>query len=254
MWIRGNRKHILFVRIPWALKISLVFQRDRARVYFGVQFANGSINTKPILFSSSAIIEDIRNLQLPRPALVTYYYFDFKDVAKRNVRGLIASILLQLVDESDQCWDTLHQLYKSYRLGSDQPNDAALINCLGRMIDLPGQVPIYLVIDALDECPNTTGTPSPREKVLNFVQDLLQSHRSNIFLCITSRPKQDISATLSPFTSPSNRVSLHEEDGQRQDIDSYVRSFVQTDAQMRRWRAEDKELVINVLSERAAGM
>ena len=223
-------------------------------MYFGVQFANGSINTKLIVFSSSAIIEDIKNLQLPRPALVTYYYFDFKDVAKRNVRGLIASILLQLVDDSDRCWDTLHQLYKSYRLGSDQPSDAALINCLGRMIDLPGQAPIYLVIDALDECPNTTGTPSPREKVLNFVQDLLQSHRSNIFLCITSRPEQDISATLSPFTSPSNRVSLHEEGGQRQDIDSYVRSFVQTDAQMRRWRAEDKELVINVLSERAAGM
>ena len=122
------------------------------------------------------------------------------------------------------------------------------------MIELPEQVPIYLIVDALDECPNTMGTPSAREKVLSFVQDLLQSDHPNLFVCITSRPEQDISSTLNPLTSPSNRVSLHEESGQRQDIDSYVRSFVETDASMRRWRAEDKELVIGVLSERAAGM
>ena len=189
-----------------------------------------------------------------RSALVAYYYLDFKDAAKRDVRGLLASILLQLVDDSDRCWDTLHHLYKSHRLGSAQPSDATLIKCLVEMIDLPGQVPIYLIVDALDECPNTTGTPSAREKVLNFVRDLLQSDHSNLFVCITSRPEHDISASLNPLTSLSSRVSLHEEGGQRQDIDSYVRSFVQTDAEMRRWRAEDKELVISVLSERAAGM
>ena len=189
-----------------------------------------------------------------RSALVAYYYVDFKDVAKRDVRGLLASILLQFAENSDRCWDALHQLYESCRLGSEQPSDSALVKCLGGMIDLPGQVPIYLIVDALDECPNTTGTPSAREKALSFVRDLLQSDHSNLFVCITSRPEQDISATLDPLTSPSNRVSLHEEGGQMHDIDNYVRSFVQTDASMRRWRAEDKELVINVLSERAAGM
>jgi len=189
-----------------------------------------------------------------RSALVAYYYVDFKDVAKRDVRGLLASILLQLVDDSDCCWDTLHQLYKSHRLGSTQPSDAALVKCLAEMIDLPGQVLIYLIVDALDKCPNTTGTPSAREKVLNFVWDLLQSDHSNLFVCITSWPEQDISATLNPLTSPLSRVSLHEEGSQRQAIDSYVRCFVQTDASMQRWRPEDKELVISVLSERAAGM
>ena len=203
---------------------------------------------------SSAIIEDIKHTRESRSALVAYYYLDFKDVAKRDVRGLLSSILLQLIDDSDRCWDILHQLYKLHRLGSDQPSDAALVKCLVEMIDLPGQVPIYLVVDALDECPDTTGTPSAREKVLNFVRDLLHSDPSNLFVCVTSRPEQDITATLNPLTSPSNRVSLHDEGGQRQDIDSYVRSFVETDASMRRWRAEDKELVMSVLSERAAGM
>jgi len=193
-------------------------------------------------------------MQELRSALIAYYYFDFKDVAKRDLRGLLASTLLQLVDDSDSCWHTLQQLYKACRNGSEQPSEAALTQCLGSMIDLPEQIPIYLIFDALDECPNDSGTPSAREKVLNFVRDLFQSNHPNLFVCITSRPEQDISATLNPLASPSSRVSLHEEGGQRQDIDNYVRSFVQTDASMRRWRAEDKELVVKVLSERADGM
>ena len=193
-------------------------------------------------------------MQESRSALIAYYYFDFKDVAKRDLRGLLASTLLQLVDDSDGCWHALHQLYKACRRGSEQPSEAALTQCLETMIDLPGQISIYLIFDALDECPNNSGTPSAREKVLNFVQDLFRSNHPNLFVCITSRPEQDISAALNPLIPPSNLVSLHDEGGQRQDIDSYVRSFVQTDAAMRRWRAEDKELVIKALPERAAGM
>jgi hypothetical protein len=207
-----------------------------------------------LLLISSAIIEDIKNMREARSALLAYYYFDFKDVAKRDIRGLLTSLLLQLVDDSDRCWDLLSQLHKRCRDGSEQPSDAALAQCLKKMVDFPGQLPIYIVIDALDECPNNIGTPSAREKVLNFVEDLVESNHPNLFICITSRPEPDITTVLDPLTPTSRRVSLHEEDGQRRDIDSYVRSFVQSDRAMRRWRAEDKELVISVLSERANGM
>jgi hypothetical protein len=122
------------------------------------------------------------------------------------------------------------------------------------MLDLPDLIPAYIIIDALDECPNNTGTPSARERVLNFVEDLVQSNHSSLSICITSRPEQDINSALNPLTPPSRRVSLHEEGGQIEDINSFVRSFVMNDRAMRRWRAEDKDLVIRVLSERAQGM
>jgi len=207
-----------------------------------------------MLLSSSAIIEEIKHIRKSRSALVAYYYFDFKDAAKRDVRGLLTSLLLQLVDDSDPCWDLLSQLHKTCRDGSEQPSEAALAQCLSRMLDLPGQIPTYVIIDALDECPNNTGTPSARERVLNFVEDLVQSKHSNLFICITSRPEHDINTALNPLTPPSRRVSLHEEGGQTEDINSFVRSFVTNDRTMRRWRTEDKELVICVLSERAQGM
>ena len=207
-----------------------------------------------MLLISSAIIEDIKHMRESKSALVAYYYFDFKDAAKRDVRGMLTSLLLQLVDDSDRCWDLLSQLHKMCRDGLDQPSDAALVQCLKNMLDLPGQLPAYIIIDALDECPNNIGTPSAREKVLNFVEDLVESNHPNLFICTTSRPEQDIITILNPLTSLSRRVSLHEEVGQRRDIDNYVRSFVQSDRAMRKWRAEDKEVVIEVLSERANGM
>ncbi|KAI0289203.1 hypothetical protein BC826DRAFT_971107 [Russula brevipes] len=111
----------------------------------------------------------------------------------------------------------------------------ALANCLK-----PRQLPIFVVVDALDECPSTTGTPSAREKVLDVIEDLV------------CRAEQDIQNVLNPSTTASRRVFLHKESGQREDINNYIRSFVATDRAMRRWRKEDRELVITTLSERAA--
>jgi hypothetical protein len=208
-----------------------------------------------VIFSiSSAIIEDIHDKIEARSALVAYYYFDYKDSSKRDLRGLLASLVFQLGGDSDHCWSVLYQLYTKCRNGSDQPSNAALAKCLGNMVNLPKQLPIFIILDALDECPNTTETPSARENVLNFLDDLVGSEHANLFLCITSRPEHDIQSVLNPLTSPLRRVSLHEEVGQREDINRYLRSFVQTDRAMRRWKEEDKELVIDTLSERANGM
>ena len=104
---------------------------------------------------SSAIIEDIKNMQESRPVLIAYFYFDFKDASKRGLRGLLASLLFQLGDDSDRCRDVLDELYTSCRDGSEQPSDAALAGCLKGMLELPGQLPIFLIVDALDECPST---------------------------------------------------------------------------------------------------
>ena len=207
-----------------------------------------------IYLISSAIIEEIKKARESMSALIGYYYFDYQDTSKRDVRGMLASLLFQLGCSSETCWNALYRLYSVCNNGSEQPSNASLIKCLGSMLELPGQLPIFVVLDALDECPITTETPSAREKVLDFVEELVGSGHPNLFICITSRPEQDIQAVFNPLTSASLRVSLHDESGQREDINNYLRSFVQTDRAMRRWKEEDKELVINTLSERAGGM
>jgi len=120
------------------------------------------------------------------------------------------------------------------------------------MLNTSGRVPVYLIIDALDECPKTTGIPSSREKVLALVKQLVKLNLPNLRLFITSRPEIDIRMSLETLTS--NCISLHDQSGQKKDIIDFVTSVVYSDENMRRWREEDKKMVIETLSERADGM
>ncbi|KAI9453313.1 hypothetical protein BJY52DRAFT_1189677 [Lactarius psammicola] len=184
--------------------------------------------------------------------LTAFYYFDFRNTAKQDVRGLLSSLLVQLCAKSDPCYETLSRLYSTYDNGSRLPDDKALVQCLKDMLELPKQPVIYLIVDALDECPNTSGVVPPRERVLNLIEDLVEFDLRNLRLCVTSRPEADILDALHPLAS--HTVSLHDEGGQRQDITNYITSVVQSDRRMRKWRAQDKELVIDTLSRRADGM
>jgi hypothetical protein len=120
------------------------------------------------------------------------------------------------------------------------------------MLKHPGQALVHIIIDALDECPDAVGRPSSREKVLKLVLEIVNLHLPSLRLCITSRPEADIRRVLDPF--PFHRISLHDERGQMQDIVDYIRSVVSTDWKIERWRAEDRELVIDALTEKADGM
>ena len=200
---------------------------------------------------SSSIIEEAKVLRNAGLGLVAYYYFDFRDKAKQDVRGLLSSLVAQLSAKSDPCCEILSQLYSQHDAGSQLPDDKALFESLTKMLELPGQPQIYVIVDGLDECPNSGGVPSPREGVLDLIADLY-SRLPNLRICVTSRPETEIQETLGPLAAYT--VSLHDEDGQKQDILKYVEDVVQTDRKMKKWRAEDKELVMDTLSRRADGM
>ena len=185
---------------------------------------------------------------------MAYFYFDFRDANKQAFRGLVASLITQLSVRSSPRCDILSDLYLAHDEGKEQPSDSDLANCLKKMLILSDHRPTYLIIDALDESPNNSGIPSPRENVLHLVKELVELRLPDLHICVTSRPEIDIRDILEPLTS--RRVSLHDESGQKQDIVDYIKSVVYSDSEpiMRRWRKEDKELVIKVLSERADGM
>jgi hypothetical protein len=200
------------------------------------------------------VIQDIEAMCKAGNASMAYFYFDFRDANKRSLRDLVTSLLTQLSTYSGPCCDILSDLYSAHEKGKNQPSDSLLANCLKKMVILPDQRPIYLIIDALDESSDTSGISSPREMVLQLLKELVDFSLPNLHICATSRPEIDIRNVLEPLTS--RRVSLHDQSGQKQDITDYVRSVVYSDSQqiMRRWRTEDKELVVKTLSERADGM
>ena len=185
-------------------------------------------------------------------ASIAYFYFDFRDVDKQKLRNLLPSLLIQLSAQSDSCCDILSQLYSSHNRGVQKPNDRAMVECLKEMLAVEAHGPTYIIMDALDECPVKTTIPSPREEVLGLVDELVGLQLPNVHICVTSRPEHDIQSVLKGLTL--HPVSLHDESGQQQDIANYITSLVHLDRKMRRWRTEDKELVIKTLSEKSDGM
>ena len=183
---------------------------------------------------------------------LAYFYFTFKDEGKRDSRALLSSLLDQLSDQSDKFRDVLRKLHSEHRDGSKKPNDNALLRCLKDMLTVERSIPLYLVMDALDECPNDSGalqSRSPRGKVLSVVEELVKLRLPNLRLCITSRPEVDIRTIIKPVVT--QEISLHDEGGQNRDINAYVTFAVQS---VTKWRDDDKNMVIDRLTDNADGM
>src|SRR5437868_1005849 len=114
---------------------------------------------------SSTITQDIEALCKAGKASMAYFYFDFRDANKQSLHDLLPSLLTQLSARSASRCDILSKLYMDHDEGERQPSDDVLTQCLKAVLALPGGDPVYLIIDALDECPDSHGIPSPRERL-----------------------------------------------------------------------------------------
>ena len=180
------------------------------------------------------------------------YFYDFRDDLKKDLRGLLSSMLFQLCDQSNSYYNLLSTFHSTHRDGAQSPRDEELIQCLVDLVKLPGPPPVFLIVDGLDESPNTSTQSFHREQVLSFLDDLAKAQLQNLRLCVTSRPEVDIKATLGPLAFRS--VSLENESGQKKDIKDYIDSIVHMDKKMKSWNQKQKRLVIDALTEKADGM
>jgi len=183
---------------------------------------------------------------------LAFFYHDFREDQKSDLRGLLSSVLFQFCDQSDSYYEILSKFYSTHRYGAQNPSNDALVRCFEDILKVPGQAPIFLIVDALDECPNTSPMPSHREKALALLEKLIDSQLPNLRICVTSRPEVDIKVVLGPLAFRS--FSLQDERGQMEDIEDYIKSVVEKDPRNRSWTAQDKQMVIDVLTNNADGM
>ena len=169
-----------------------------------------------------------------------------------GLRGLLSSLLVQLCHQSDSYCNILSEFHSEHARGMRSPSDDALVGCLKDILKLSNQAPVYLIVDALDECPNIPALRSPRAKVLNVIEELTKSQFPNLRICVTSRPETDIKNVLGPLILRS--VSLHDQTEQMRDIEDYIKSVVNTHPNNRGWKAEHKQMAIDVLTKKADGM
>jgi hypothetical protein len=191
-------------------------------------------------------------MQKSGEASLVMYFYDFRDNLKKNLRGLLLSVLSQLCNQSNSYYNILSTFHSTHHDGTQSPHDEELIQCLMDLLKLPGPPPVYLIVDGLDESPNTSTQSFHRGRVLSFLDDLVRAQLQNLHLCVTSRSEVDIQAILEPLAFCS--VSLETERGQKEDIEYWIKSIVHTNINMKSWKPKHKQLVIDVLTEKADGM
>ena len=152
---------------------------------------------------SSTVIQDIEAMCKAGNASMAYFYFDFRDTNKQSLRDLLLSLLTQLSTSSNPRCDILSDLYFAHDEGKKQPSDPILAECLKEMLALLDQCPIYLIIDALDESSNTSGIPSPRERVLELVKELVELGLTHLRICHESPRNRYTRCPCTSDPSPS---------------------------------------------------
>jgi hypothetical protein len=183
----------------------------------------------PILTRNSSIVKHVMALRNARLAYIAHFFFDFRDESRQSCNSLLRSPLL-LSTRSDDF--------------SDKLCNHKLTRCLKNMLSHSAHS-VYLIIDGVDECPDTPA----RQQVLNFIEELVGYRLSNLHICATSRPEV---GALKDLTTLS--VSLHKQRGHKQDIIDYIYSAVYSDPKMGIWSEKDKRLVADTLSKKADGV
>ncbi|KAI0258436.1 hypothetical protein BC834DRAFT_1036349, partial [Gloeopeniophorella convolvens] len=148
-------------------------------------------------FLCSTVIEDLINTPaIPDIWQITtaYFYCSFRDSEKQNIRGLLRSILIQLSTQSNSSYLILSRLFSKKRFNNLKPSNSDLIECLKEMLSC-SDGKTYIIVDALDECPNS-GTTSERRSILKLLGHLAGLRLPTLRLCVTSRPEDDIGSTL----------------------------------------------------------
>lgn len=197
---------------------------------------------------SSTIVEDLRRNRTSQSLL--YFYFDFNDTSKQNLDMMLRSFISQLYNKCENVRSCLDTLYSSCSQGISQPSLESLRRAFQDMLHKAEDV--WIVIDALDECQTRRGHSGGG--VLSWIQSL-QDSQKKLHLLLTSRPEQDINASIRGWARDQDILSI-QGDLVRGDIDAYIRARVKDNGEFRRWhtRPDIQAEIEAALIEKADGM
>ncbi|KAJ7192002.1 hypothetical protein GGX14DRAFT_406692 [Mycena pura] len=167
----------------WLHGISLliyVLQRDLERPYSGISSLLSLDSLRlTVHTSSSAIIDTIH----ARAEHYVFFYFDTNNPEQQTVTHLLCSLVTQLSIRSNPPDGKLGALWTSHANGQKLLTDVELISdALLPLLKDFDQRPVYIVLDALDEC-------SDRPGLLCLISTVLDAKLLNVHILVTSRPE-----------------------------------------------------------------
>jgi hypothetical protein len=191
---------------------------------------------------SSTIIDDIsRDCQSNPSVALVHFYFDFRssDTCPDDV---LRSAIKQLSLQHTAVPVALAKLFEANLEGQLSPTPEQLMETLRAIIGNFRNV--YLVFDALDECPK-------RDELLIMLQDIHGWGLDTIHMLASSRRERDIQDTLDTLVSHEVPMDERLVDD---DIRIHVCKTLDRDIKFKRCSPEEKQLIESTLIKGARGM
>lgn len=178
--------------------------------------------------------------------VVTYFYFDFRDVAKQNAYGLLCSLVHQLSGTSAETL-RLHREFYAFHGKKGSPIIDSLMDHLRR---LAGAIsgPIFIVIDAVDECP----LDARRTDVLPVLRRLTGLGPDHVRVLLASRPEVDIRRHFEGRCTQS--LNLQDVEPHARDMSSYITHVLTADLDFGDWPKRLVNLACETIQKKANGM
>jgi len=196
---------------------------------------------KTILCSSA--IEDIRLHCIGAGNFAhASFYFTFSDTDKQSYNSLLRSLVVQLGWKKP----SLSMLAETYEKSSrTRPPRDTLEKILLLAIEAFDEV--FLLLDALDECPDTDET---RQGVLDGLERLMQ-RTSKLRVLATSREVSDVRECMRVLRA--DVIAIHTQ-AVNKDIQTWVLNWLLRDRKLRSLDVATKTLIEETISHKADGM
>ena len=198
--------------------------------------------------SSSTIIDHLQeNCLEERKSVLAYYYFDFNEPTKQKAANFLSSIIAQLCFQCSALPDAVGMLYQRCNDGNQTPTWKDLLTALKGSLE--GFEDVFIIADAVDECPNDNNEREDLLKILKYIHGWANS---SLHLLTTSRRETDIESALTPLLClPAISVGSAQVDA---DIRVYVKSELEILSKQKRWPRDLANEVEETLVRGATGM
>jgi len=201
---------------------------------------------------SSSIIKHLEDYYEGSPVIaIAFFYFRFDDTETQSVDKMLCSLIKQICAQRPNTPESVKSLQK-YKLKDHRPDRKTLEDALIATIQNFNNV--YIVLDALDECPSSNGKRGELLKVLRQIHD---QQSPNLHLICTSRRETDIERVLEYILSPTSEFNIDltaRKENVDRDIALHIDETFRSDETFCSWEAEWRDEARNALIEKADGM
>lgn len=198
----------------------------------------GNQHANTLVPISSTIIDDLQSVQRPSYVLA-YWFFSFSDPKSRDIEELLCSVIRQLCAGAHTLPYQLNELWEKYGTAGSRPTVLILKDTLDSVVlsIKTDEQDVFIVIDALDECPifaeqtSDAQKSSERRDILQWLKKLCHDH-SNLRILVLSRDESDIRTSI----GESTQVDV--EKGVIDDLHLFIENSIDRIVKEHEWKQE----------------